>query len=272
MLYNKFPHLSLLLPSGQACVGVVETSLSASIVNSCLFTTRFLCTLCFLCWFFLSHQNNKLMITSPSFVYSSYFLLEAREVDFLFVYKYWPAVRNNKNFKWIFSNWVQLTLLRINFPLKQIDWWTERICVNYDCLRPWRRYDLWSVFLVCLRCCLGGLMGYCCGRSSPWEARRTQGSQWKNSLNCWRKDIEWTSLPTAPMNCRCLYKYRCVTFVYRRLSRWAKQQQITPGPVVFLSNILFICHIYTVSMVGAHIKYPSFQEILYKLHKMCTLI
>lgn len=83
MLYNKFSHLSLLLPSGQACVGVVETSLSASIVNSCLFTTRFLCTLrFFVLFFFLSHQNNELMITSPSFVYSSYFLLEAREVDF----------------------------------------------------------------------------------------------------------------------------------------------------------------------------------------------
>lgn len=232
MLYNKFSHLSLLLPSGQACVGVVETSLSASIVNSCLFTTRFLCTLRFFVLFFFLEPSKQRTDDYISFFRLLVLFLAwgKRSRFFLFGYKYWPAVWNNKNFKWIFSNWVQLTLPRIDFSFKQIDRWTERICVNYDCLRPRRRYDLWSIFLVCLRCCLGGLMGYCCGRSSPWEARRTQGSQWKNSLNCWRKDIEWTSLPTAPMNCRCLHEYKCVAFVYRRLSRWAKQQQVTPGP------------------------------------------
>lgn len=58
---------------------------------------------------------------------------------------------------------------------------------------------------VCCCACSGGPMGCCCGRSSLWEAHHTQESQWRSSLSCWRRDIGWTNLPTAPTNCRCLH-------------------------------------------------------------------
>lgn len=116
-----------------------------------------------------------------------------------------------------------------------------------------------------MSCCVfsGGLMGCCCGKSSLWEARLIQESQLKNSSSCWRRDIGWTNLPTAPMNCRFICysstlctvetfwiknrpKHLAIKYIFQLLwgIHWSWYQQLT----WFFCSFLCLSHSWSPSL------------------------
>lgn len=137
-------------------------------------------------------------------------LVSGLSEELLIFYKYWLTFPESKNVKLILKL-VAVNIIEDQYFPKQIHWFI--LGTRKPLSQRWLLQAVWP--LICIHCvcvcvvvcvCSGGLTGCCCGRSSPWEARRTQESQWRNSLSCWRRDIGWTNLQSAPMNCRCLYE------------------------------------------------------------------